>query len=141
MRATASATTLPDSPVLQVATGRLPHVTIFGADYPTRDGTCVRDYIHVEDLADAHVRALEPLSSAKTCRAYNLGCGDGYTVKEIIAMAEGVTGHTIPVAGDPATLVASSARISRDLGWAPRQSLTGIITSAWQWMIQHGAAS
>jgi len=132
--------------VLQAAAGRLPRVTIFGADYPTRDGTCVRDYIHVEDLADAHVRALEPLSSAGTCRAYNLGCGDGYTVKEIIAMTARVTGRTIPVevaprrAGDPATLIASAARISRDLGWAPRQSLTGIITSAWQWMIRHGAA-
>ncbi len=133
--------------VLQAAAGRLPHVTIFGTDYPTRDGTCVRDYVHVEDLAQAHVRALALLGETGTCRAYNLGCGDGYTVKEIIATATEVTGRTIPVvtaprrAGDPATLVASSASISRDLGWSPHQSLTEIITSAWQWMIRTGEAS
>ena len=109
--------------VLQAAAGRLPHVTIFGTDYPTRDGTCVRDYVHVEDLAQAHVRALALLDHAATCRSYNLGCGDGYSVREIIATATRVTGRTIPIvtsarrAGDPATLVASSAGIARDLGW------------------------
>jgi UDP-glucose 4-epimerase len=134
--------------VLQAAAGRLPKVTVFGSDYPTRDGTCVRDYIHVADLADAHVRALNPLSVSGTCTAYNLGCGgEGYTVKELIATASQVTGRSIPVelagrrAGDPATLIASSARISRELGWAPRQSLTGIITSAWEWTTRHDAAS
>jgi UDP-glucose 4-epimerase len=127
--------------VLQAAAGQLPKVTIFGDDYPTRDGTCVRDYIHVEDLADAHVRALAPLRVPGTCRAYNLGCGgDGYTVKEIIDTASRVTGRTIPVEvaprrpGDPATLIASSTRIARDLDWSPTQSLNDIVTSAWQWM-------
>ena len=133
--------------VLQTAAGRLPHVTIFGTDYPTRDGTCVRDYVHVEDLAQAHVQALTLLGEAGTCRAYNLGCGDGYTVKEIIGTATRVTGRDIPIvtaarrAGDPATLVASSAGIARDLGWSPRQSLTAIIASAWQWMIRTGVTS
>lgn len=134
--------------VLQAAAGRLPKVTVFGNDYPTRDGTCVRDYIHVEDLADAHVRALEPLSASGTCTAYNLGCGgEGYTVKELIAMASQVTGRTIPVAiaqrrpGDPAMLIASSTRIARELGWSPRRSLADIVTSAWQWMARHGGAS
>jgi UDP-glucose 4-epimerase len=127
--------------VLQAAAGMIPKVTVFGDDYPTRDGTCVRDYIHVEDLADAHVRALTPLDAPDTCGAYNLGCGgDGYTVKEIIDAASRVTQRTIPVAivprrpGDPAVLSASSARIRRELGWTPRRSLNDIITSAWQWM-------
>jgi UDP-glucose 4-epimerase len=134
--------------VLQAAAGRLPQVTVFGDDYPTRDGTCVRDYIHVEDLADAHVRALEPLANSGICIAYNLGCGgEGYTVKELIATASAVTGRTIPVEiakrrpGDPAMLIASSANISRELGWRPKRSLTGIIESAWQWMIRHGATT
>ncbi|HEX6163578.1 MAG TPA: UDP-glucose 4-epimerase GalE [Vicinamibacterales bacterium] len=127
--------------VLQAAAGTLPRVTIFGDDYPTRDGTCVRDYIHVEDLADAHVRALDALSMSGICRAYNLGQGgDGYTVKEIIAAARAVTGRDIPTdvvarrPGDPAVLIASSARISRDLGWQPRRTLDDIVTSAWQFM-------
>jgi UDP-glucose 4-epimerase len=127
--------------VLQAAAGQLPKVTIFGDDYPTRDGTCVRDYIHVEDLADAHVRALAPLATSDTCRAYNLGCGgNGYTVREIIDAASRVTGRTIPVEvaprrpGDPATLIASSTRIARDLDWSQTQSLNDIVTSAWQWM-------
>jgi UDP-glucose 4-epimerase len=127
--------------VLQAAAGTLPRVTIFGDDYPTRDGTCVRDYIHVEDLADAHVRALDALSLTGVCKAYNLGCGgDGYTVKEIIAAARRVTGRDIPTdvvprrAGDPAVLIASASRIARDLGWQPRKTLTDIVTSAWQFM-------
>ena len=127
--------------VLQAAAGTLERVTIFGDDYPTRDGTCVRDYIHVEDLADAHVRALGALSESGICRAYNLGCGgEGYTVKEIIAAARDVTGRDIPTAvvprraGDPAVLIAGSSRISRDLGWQSRKSLDDIVTSAWQFM-------
>ncbi|MBY0497973.1 MAG: UDP-glucose 4-epimerase GalE [Cyanobacteria bacterium] len=127
--------------VLQAAAGTLERVTIFGDDYPTRDGTCVRDYIHVEDLADAHVRALGALSEPGICRAYNLGCGgEGYTVKEIIAAARDVTGRDIPTAvvprraGDPAVLIAGSSRISRDLGWQSRKSLDDIVTSAWQFM-------
>ena len=127
--------------VLQAAAGNIDRVTVFGDDYPTRDGTCVRDYIHVADLADAHVRALDALSAPGICRAYNLGCGgEGYTVKEIIAAARDVTGREIPTvvvprrAGDPAVLIASSSRITRDLGWQPRQTLAGIVTSAWRFM-------
>jgi len=116
-------------------------ITVFGRDYPTRDGTCVRDYIHVSDLADAHVRALRSLASSESrAEIFNLGCGEGYTVQEVIDSAERVTGRGIPVidgarrAGDPAVLVASSARISRALGWQPRHSaLDEIISSAWKW--------
>jgi UDP-glucose 4-epimerase len=133
--------------VLDAAAGRLPHVTIFGDDYPTRDGTCIRDYIHVEDLAQAHVRALDSLADRGICRAYNLGCGgDGYSVREVIDCAARVTGRQIRVqiagrrAGDPAVLVASSARIQRDLGWQPRfQDLRTIVTSAWEWLRQRGS--
>jgi UDP-glucose 4-epimerase len=130
--------------VLQAAAGSLPHVTVFGTDYPTRDGTCVRDYIHVEDLARAHVQGLAALGDPGVCRAYNLGCGgDGYTVREVIDTAARVTGQAIPVQttgrrpGDPAMLIASSARIGRDLGWRPaRQRLDDIIASAWAWMLK-----
>jgi UDP-glucose 4-epimerase len=128
--------------VLQAAAGRLPQVTIFGTDYPTPDGTCVRDYIHVEDLAHAHVLALSVLAAPGVCRAYNLGCGgEGYSVRHVIETAERVTGRRIPVvvaarrAGDPAVLIASSERIRRDLGWQPRQQqLDAIIASAWGWL-------
>jgi UDP-glucose 4-epimerase len=131
--------------VLQAAAGQLPHVTVFGDDYPTRDGTCVRDYIHVEDLATAHVRALGALSEPGTWKAYNLGCGgEGYTVREVIDTAERVTGRRIPVRiaarrpGDPAVLIASSERIQRELGWKPaRQQLDLIVSSAWEWMRRH----
>ncbi|MFN2455674.1 MAG: UDP-glucose 4-epimerase GalE [Pyrinomonadaceae bacterium] len=129
--------------VLQAATGKRAHVEIYGDDYPTRDGTCVRDYIHVVDLARAHILALGVLDEAS--RIYNLGCGgDGYTVREVIEVARAVTGRDIPVktgqrrAGDPATLVASSARIKRELGWQPQmQDLRVIIESAWKWMQQN----
>ena len=132
--------------VLAAAAGNLPYLTVFGTDYPTRDGTCVRDYIHVEDLAQAHVQALAALAEPRICRAYNLGCGGGgYSVKEVIETAERVTGCRIPVraaerrAGDPAVLVASSERITRDLGWRPRyQQLETIIGSAWEHMRRHG---
>jgi UDP-glucose 4-epimerase len=132
--------------VLEAAAGRRPSITIFGGDYPTPDGTCVRDYIHVEDLARAHVLALEAMHGGQ-CRAYNLGCGGtGYSVREVIASAERVTGTKIPVtiaprrAGDPAVLVASSDQIQRDLGWSPqRRDLDSIIESAWSWMSSHNA--
>jgi UDP-glucose 4-epimerase len=135
--------------VLDVAAGRRPWVTIFGDDYPTADGTCIRDYIHVEDLARAHVLALDGLATPSTCRAYNLGCGgDGYSVRQVIDAAAHVTGRSIPVnvaprrPGDPARLVASSQRITRDFGWTPRhQSIEGIITSAWQWMLTSTSVS
>ncbi len=129
--------------VLQAAAGRRPHVEIYGDDYPTRDGTCVRDYIHVVDLARAHVRALSVLGERSAI--YNLGCGgDGYTVREVIDVAREVTGRDVPVrvgarrAGDPAALVASSDKIRRDLGWSPEfQDLRKIVASAWAWMQTH----
>jgi UDP-glucose 4-epimerase len=125
--------------VLQVAAGHRERVTIYGDDYPTRDGTCVRDYVHVLDLADAHVRALDALAKGAPSAVYNLGCGgEGYTVREVIETAAAVTGRTIATrvgprrAGDPATLVAATGRITRDLGWRPqRQDLREVIGSAW----------
>jgi UDP-glucose 4-epimerase len=125
--------------VLDVAAGRRDGVTIYGDDYPTRDGTCVRDYIHVLDLADAHVRALDALAAGAPSAVYNLGCGgEGYTVREVIDTAAAVTGRRIAArvgprrAGDPATLVAATGRITRDLGWRPQwQDLREIIRSAW----------
>lgn len=130
--------------VLQTAAGVHPHVTVFGDDYPTRDGTCVRDYIHVLDLARAHILALEALPQQQS-RIYNLGCGgDGYSVKEVIDVARQVTGRDIAVrtgprrAGDPAVLIASPEKIKRELGWQPtRQDLRKIIESAWAWMQKH----
>ena len=128
--------------VLDAAAGRLPRVTVFGDNYDTKDGTCVRDYVHVSDLARAHVLALQPLSQPRLCEAYNLGCGGaGYSVREVIDTAERVTGRRIPVEiaprrpGDPAMLVASSELIRKDLGWIPRfQDLETIVASAWAWM-------
>jgi UDP-glucose 4-epimerase len=128
--------------VLDTAAGRRPHITIFGDDYPTPDGTCIRDYVHVEDLARAHVLALAGLAAPGVCRVYNLGCGgSGYSVREVIDTAKQVTGREIPIQlaprrpGDPARLVASSERIRRELGWTPRYpELARIISSAWQWM-------
>jgi len=130
---------------LNVADGRLPFVTIFGTDYATPDGTCIRDYVHVEDLARAHVLAMNALTERGLCRTYNLGCGGrGYSVREVIDAAARVTGCEIPVrvadrrAGDPAVLIASSARIRRDLQWMPRhQDLDIIVGSAWTWMREH----
>lgn len=131
--------------VLMAAAGQLPEVTILGDDYPTRDGTCVRDYVHVADLARAHLLALAMLKHSSVCRAYNLGCGgSGYTVREIIDIASRVTARPIPTRvsrrrpGDPATLVASFDRFHRDAGWAPVQQLRAIITSAWEWMSRRG---
>ncbi|HEX8434275.1 UDP-glucose 4-epimerase GalE [Archangium sp.] len=128
--------------VLQAAVGHIPEITVFGDDYPTPDGTCVRDYIHVVDLAQAHVRALHALAKGHPSSIYNLGCGgEGYSVKQVIDTARRVTGREIPVrkgprrAGDPAVLIASSARITRELGWHPtQQKLDAIIESAWRWM-------
>jgi UDP-glucose 4-epimerase len=129
--------------VLQAAAGRRSHVEVYGDDYPTRDGTCVRDYIHVVDLARAHILALGVLEERS--RIYNLGCGgEGYTVNEVIETAREVTGREIKVrvgarrAGDPALLIASSERIRSELGWQPSmQSLRVIIESAWAWMQEH----
>lgn len=128
--------------VLKVAMGHNDRLDIYGADYPTRDGTCVRDYIHVVDLAAAHVLALHALENGS--RIYNLGNGQGFTVQEVVSAAQEVTGHSIPTrlaprrAGDPATLVASSDRIRRELGWKPQYpDLKSIIGSAWRWHQDH----
>jgi UDP-glucose 4-epimerase len=126
--------------VLQTAAGIRPHLEIFGDDYPTRDGTCVRDYIHVIDLAEAHILALTIDKSENFI--FNLGCGgDGYSVREVIRVAESVTGARIPTkvgprrAGDPPVLIASSDQIKKVLGWKPKyQDLSLIIESAWKWM-------
>jgi UDP-glucose 4-epimerase len=128
--------------VLDVALGRRKSIKIFGEDYPTRDGTCVRDYIHVRDLADAHLLALAALRERDRvgCLIYNIGNGQGFTVREVIESARRVTGKAIPVeararrAGDPAVLVASSEKIQRELGWKPRfAELDTIVESAWEW--------
>jgi len=128
---------------LQVAMGRRPAISIYGTDYPTRDGTCVRDYIHVHDLAQAHRLALDALAD-RSPAIYNLGNGRGFTVREVIAAARKVTGHPIPAvevprrAGDPAVLVADSGRIFKELGWRPRcPDLETIVASAWQWQREH----
>ena len=135
--------------VLEVAAGRRFEVTIFGDDYPTRDGTCVRDYIHVQDLARAHVLALEAMTASRmTSGVYNLGGGGGHTVREVIDTAQAVTGAEITVRtgprrpGDPAVLLASSDRAMRELNWRPaRQDLAEIIDSAWKWMTQRALSS
>jgi UDP-glucose 4-epimerase len=124
--------------ILQVALGKRDKISIFGDDYPTRDGTCVRDYIHVIDLAQAHILALGALDGGS--RFYNLGNGEGFTVKEVIDTAREVTGQAIRAdvgarrAGDPAVLVAASDKIRKELGWVPRfPHVREIIESAWRW--------
>jgi UDP-glucose 4-epimerase len=128
--------------VLQVAAGQRDHITIFGDDYDTPDGTCIRDYIHVLDLAEAHVLALQALEQGN--RVYNLGNGEGFSVRQVIETARAVTGEAIPEqmgqrrAGDPARLVASSDRIRQELGWVPQYpGLEQIIDSAWRWHQHH----
>ncbi len=130
--------------ILQVANGTRDHIGIFDEDYPTPDGTCIRDYIHITDLADAHIRALDYLKAGGRSTHYNLGNGNGFSVKEVIDVTERVTGIKIKRAieprrpGDPATLVASSEKIKRELGWKPRyDSLESIISSAWKWHSTH----
>jgi UDP-glucose 4-epimerase len=129
--------------ILQVASGKRESISIFGTDYPTPDGTCIRDYIHVHDLATAHLLALEALASRDRL-IYNLGNGKGFSVREVIAMAREVTSHSIPAieapqrAGDPAVLVASSEKIQRELHWKPQhQDIKKIIASAWYWEQSH----
>jgi UDP-glucose 4-epimerase len=129
--------------ILQVALGRAEHVNIFGVDYPTPDGTCIRDYIHVSDLARAHLLALNALDNSSPL-IYNLGNGQGFSVREVVEVAREVTRHPIPVVesprrvGDPAILIASSEKIRRELGWQPRfTDLKSIVESAWQWHRGH----
>lgn len=126
--------------VLSVARGERPEVAIFGTDYDTPDGTCIRDYIHVTDLADAHILALQALDTAHAQTVYNLGTGTGYSVREVIAMAERVTGRPIATReaprrpGDPPCLVASAEKAHMALGWQPRYNdLATILTTAWRW--------
>lgn len=130
--------------VLQTALKQRESIAVFGEDYPTEDGTCIRDYIHVSDLADAHVRAVHYLRSGSASGVFNLGNGTGFSVKQVIETAKEVTGREIPVtiqerrAGDPAVLVASSDRARSVLGWNPsRTDLKDIIQSAWNWHVNH----
>jgi UDP-glucose-4-epimerase GalE len=129
--------------VLQAATGKRPYVEIFGTDYPTSDGTCVRDYVHVDDLATAHILALGKIAPGAKL-AYNIGIGLGYSVREVIRTAEEVTGRKVSVkegprrAGDPPALVASADKIRAELGWAPKYtSLRAILETAWRWHKAH----
>lgn len=130
--------------VLQVALGQRERVSIYGTDWPTKDGTCVRDYVHVNDLAQAHLLALDALRNGHQTTEYNLGNGNGYTVLEVIRTAEDVTGRKINTVsadrrpGDPAVLVASSEKIAKELGWKPKYpDLTTIIETAWKWHSTH----
>ena len=130
--------------ILQVPTGRRDHITVFGDDYPTPDGTCLRDYIHVVDLADAHVLALEYLRKGGASDIFNLGNGQGFSVKEMIAAAEKATGRSIKVeigarrAGDPAQLIASSEKARSVLGWKPQfTDVEQVIGTAWKWHESH----
>jgi UDP-glucose 4-epimerase len=125
--------------VLDVALGKRQNIKIFGSDYPTPDGTCIRDYIHVRDLADAHLLALAALDQ-KDRVIYNIGNGQGFTVRQVIEAVRRVTGRAIPVEecprrpGDPAVLVAGSEKIKQELGWKPQfADLDAIVASAWEW--------
>ncbi|WP_442484878.1 UDP-glucose 4-epimerase GalE [Aeoliella sp. SH292] len=129
--------------ILQVALGQRERVTVYGDDYPTPDGTCIRDYIHVEDLSDAHVAALERLKRGEMMKL-NLGTGNGFSVKEVIDACRKVTGHEIPTAigerrpGDPAELVANSAKAFETLDWKPKYtSVDQVVESAWRWHKAH----
>lgn len=129
--------------ILRVPLGKSPSIKIYGTDYPTPDGTCIRDYIHIADLVSAHLLALDALASRDRL-VYNLGSGRGYSVREVIEAARAVTGDAIPAVesprreGDPARLVASSAKIRRELGWSPaHDDLRDILASAWEWHKTH----
>jgi UDP-glucose 4-epimerase len=134
---------------LEVAAGVRARLPVFGDDYPTPDGTCVRDYVHVSDLADAHVVALRRLLERDAAGVYNLGSGRGHSVREVIEVARRITGRPIPFEvaarreGDPAYAVADAALARRELGWEPRCSdLETIIGTAWKWMqSRHGRAA
>lgn len=132
--------------VLDAAAGKRPAITVFGDDYDTPDGTCIRDYIHVSDLADAHVLALKALEAGAKTTAYNLGNGQGFSVREVIDSAARVTGRQVPFvvgprrAGDPAVLVGDASRAIRELGWRPQlNDIDTMIDTAWQWHNVHSA--
>jgi UDP-glucose 4-epimerase len=125
---------------LDAALGHVAHLEIFGADYATPDGTCIRDFIHVADLANAHIRCLQYLLDGGPSKAYNLGTGKGYSVKQLVDAAERMTGRAIPCVnsprrpGDPPRLVASAEKIKNELGWSPEHStLDEILATAWHW--------
>ncbi len=125
--------------ILKALTGEKKKLVIFGDDYPTPDGTCVRDYIHIEDLCDAHLLALKALRRGMKSDVFNLGNGSGYSVKAILRAVEKVAGRRVPFTvgprrpGDPARLVASAAKAARALGWKPKRTLEDIVSSAWRW--------
>ena len=130
--------------IMQVLNGKREKLGIFGDDYPTFDGTCIRDYIHISDLADAHIKALESLRAGANSNFYNLGNGNGFSVKQVIETVAKVTGRNVNYEvvprreGDPAILVASSDKIRRELGWKPQfDSLEKIVASAWKWHSTH----
>ena len=130
--------------ILQVPNGQREFIGVFGNDYPTKDGTCIRDYIHVSDLAQAHIKAIDYLIAGGESDVFNLGSGQGFTVNEMIEVARKVTGHPIPVkvsprrAGDPAQLIAASEKARRVLGWKPElDDVQAIISSAWTWHQGH----
>lgn len=130
--------------ILQVPLGQRPHITVFGTDYPTKDGTCIRDYIHITDLVNAHILALRYLMAGGESNIFNLGSNTGYSVLEMIEAARAVTGHPIPMeigerrAGDPALLIASSEKAKKVLGWEPQYTdIKYIIASAWKWHQGH----
>jgi len=134
--------------ILQVASGRRSHIEVYGRDYPTPDGTCIRDYVHVEDLCSAHLLSLQYLLGGGASSAVNLGNGDGFSVQSIIEAAQRVTGKHIRVVdgarrlGDPARLVADSSRARNDLKWSPRYSdIESIIDHAWKWELKRGKES
>src|SRR6266700_3713 len=133
--------------LLQTAAGGRDFFTLYGADYSTPDGTCVRDYVHVSDIAAAHLLALDAMKTSGMT-AYNIGCGQGYSVRQVISAVEDVTGKRIPLrfaprrAGDPAVLCANPTKLKRELGWEPSHSqLATIIESAWTWKLQHPRAT
>jgi UDP-glucose-4-epimerase GalE len=129
--------------LLHAALGRRDKVTVFGSDYPTPDGTCIRDYIHVEDLCNAHIAAMEALAPGDR-RVYNLGIGRGYSVNEVVESAKRVSGRALPIEygarrpGDPAVLYADSQKVRDELGWSPRYTeIDEIVASAWKWFESH----
>lgn len=129
--------------VMKAALGRIPAISVFGTDYPTRDGTAVRDYVHVDDLADAHVRALEHLEEGGATTVVNLGTGTGSTVREVIDTARQVSGVNIPSEdaprrpGDPVAIYGDNQRALEVLGWKPERDLTDVVASAWRWHSTH----
>ena len=129
--------------ILKVASNENKNIKIFGTDYPTPDGTCVRDYVHVSDLTQAHLLSLNALTLESKSAIYNLGNSRGYSVREVVELARKVTGHPIPAVetdrrpGDPATLIASSDKIKRELGWKPQyEDLEKIVHTAWKWQLK-----